>query len=350
MDTIGLDLHKRESQLCIAPGRRIGGRSVASSRAGSGSRAVLGNRSPARVLVEASTESEWVARYLEALGHDVIVADPNFAPMYATRSRRMKTDERDARTLVEACRLGAYRPAYRLSDERRHVRAELAVREALVRTRTRYIAIAKALVRRDGLRVAERASRTSSRKRIAALELSDTLARRARAAVRDPSADQRADRRGRSPDRGARANGSRRRAAGDRAERSGRSRRVRSWPRSTTSRAFARRISSKRFSGSSRASAARERNDGSGASRRPATRACGICWSRPAGAFSARRATRPRRCARGRSAIADASRQTDRRRGAGASTRRDSVRDVARRRAVRRRQASHAAAAIVTSS
>ena len=173
MDTIGLDLHKRESQLCI--GRDDGSveeRRIVTSRERFS--AVLGNRSPARVLVEASTESEWVARHLEQLGHDVIVADPNFAPMYATRSRRTKTDRRDARTLMEACRLGAYRPAYRLSDARRHVRAELAVREALVRTRTRYIALAKAFVRRDGLRVASGEAHLVS-KRIAALDLSESL-------------------------------------------------------------------------------------------------------------------------------------------------------------------------------
>jgi transposase len=173
MDTIGLDLHKRESQLCI--GRDDGTmeeRRIVTSRERFS--AVLGNRAPARVLVEASTESEWVARYLEQLGHDVIVADPNFAPMYATRSRRTKTDRRDARTLMEACRLGAYRPAYRLSDARRHVRAELAVREALVRTRTRYIALAKALVRRDGLRVAGSEPHLVP-KRIAALAVSESL-------------------------------------------------------------------------------------------------------------------------------------------------------------------------------
>jgi transposase len=34
---------------------------------------------------------------LEALGHEVIIADPNFAPMYATRSHKVKTDRRDAR-------------------------------------------------------------------------------------------------------------------------------------------------------------------------------------------------------------------------------------------------------------
>ena len=67
---------------------------------------MLGERPRARILLEASTESEWVARCLEELGHEVIVADPNFAPMYATRTRRVKTDRRDARALTEACRAG----------------------------------------------------------------------------------------------------------------------------------------------------------------------------------------------------------------------------------------------------
>jgi hypothetical protein len=43
-----------------------------------------------------------MAQALEALGNEVIVADPNFAPMYATRSRRVKTDRRDARALADA--------------------------------------------------------------------------------------------------------------------------------------------------------------------------------------------------------------------------------------------------------
>ena len=38
----------------------------------------------------------------------------------------MKTDRRDARTLAEACRLGAYRPAHRVGEERRHLKAQLA--------------------------------------------------------------------------------------------------------------------------------------------------------------------------------------------------------------------------------
>lgn len=136
--------------------------------------AVVGNRAAARILLEASTESEWVAQCLEALGHEVIVADPNYAPMYATRSRRVKTDERDARTLAEALKLGAYRPAHRVSAARRRVRAELTVREALVRTRTRFIAIAKTFVRREGLRVPSSESHLVA-KRVAALTIPATL-------------------------------------------------------------------------------------------------------------------------------------------------------------------------------
>ena len=135
MDTIGLDLHKRETQICtIAKDGTVTEQRIATTP--ERFRAVLGNCPPARLLLEASTESEWVAQLLEAMGHEVIVADPNFAPMYATRRRRVKTDRRDARTLAEALRLGAYRVAHRVSAERRHIRAELAVREALVRTST----------------------------------------------------------------------------------------------------------------------------------------------------------------------------------------------------------------------
>lgn len=177
MDTIGLDLHKRESQLCIlAEDGAIAERRIATTR--DRFTAVLGDRPPARVLLEASTESEWVARHREALGHTVIVADPNFAPMYATRSRRVKTDKRDARTLAEACRLGAYRPVHRLSDAQRHVRAELAVRDLLVRSRTRHVAVLKALVRRDGLRLASGAAertRTRFAGLVATGAASDTL-------------------------------------------------------------------------------------------------------------------------------------------------------------------------------
>lgn len=169
-DTIGLDLHKRETQVCMltADGELVE-RRIATTRERFA--AVLGRRPPARILVEASTESEWVAQHLEALGHEVIVADPSFAPMYATRTRRVKTDKRDARTLAEACRLGAYRAIHRVSEAQRHVRSELTVRDALVRTRTRYVALIKAAVRREGLRLAQGEPERTAAKLAALTEL-----------------------------------------------------------------------------------------------------------------------------------------------------------------------------------
>jgi transposase len=176
MEYIGIDVHKRESQLCML--RESGERVECRIRTDRERFAhVLGGRAAARIVVEASTESEWVARCLEALGHEVIVADPNFAPMYATRSRRVKTDVRDARALAEACQLGAYRRAHRTSDAQRTVRAQLVVREALVRTRTRYIAVVRALLRSEGVRVPGLGSARTFTTRVAALAVPATLAR-----------------------------------------------------------------------------------------------------------------------------------------------------------------------------
>jgi transposase len=173
MDFIGFDLGKVSSQVCIITedGELIE-RRIRTDRDHLAE--LLGPRPPARILVEASTESEWVARHLEGLGHEVVIADPNFSPMYATRSRKVKTDKRDARTLAEACRLGAYRPAHRTSDRQRHVRAQLAVRETMVRPRSRYISLISTLLRRDGLRVAPGHS-AGFLKRLERLALPDAL-------------------------------------------------------------------------------------------------------------------------------------------------------------------------------
>jgi transposase len=127
-----------------------------------------------RVLIESSTESEWVARHLEGLGHEVVVADPNYAPMYGERNRRVKTDRRDADVLFEANRLGIYREAHRRSEEQREVTAVLRVRDSLVRTRTRSINLVRALVRREGLRV-PRGHAESFVERVEELELSADL-------------------------------------------------------------------------------------------------------------------------------------------------------------------------------
>jgi len=154
MEYGAIDLHKRRSQIRILDGD--GGvvleRKVDTSR--SDLDRVFAARAAMRIVIESSTESEWVAQALEALGHDVIVVDPNYAPMYGSRSRRVKTDRRDAAALAEACRLGIYRRAHRASAAARDLRRRMRVRSLLVRQRSQTISALRALLRQEGLRVA----------------------------------------------------------------------------------------------------------------------------------------------------------------------------------------------------
>ena len=76
MDHVDIDVHTMEAKSTCSP------RAVRSSNGAFRTEpervdAVLGPRPRARILIEASTDREWVARCLEALGPEVIVADPN---------------------------------------------------------------------------------------------------------------------------------------------------------------------------------------------------------------------------------------------------------------------------------
>jgi hypothetical protein len=104
VEKIGFDLHTRQSQLAIlTEDGEIVELRIATTR--EAFTRTLGERPRARILLEVGTESEWVAASLEGLGHEVVVADPNFAPKYATLSRKIKTDRRDALALLDATRV-----------------------------------------------------------------------------------------------------------------------------------------------------------------------------------------------------------------------------------------------------
>lgn len=74
--------------------------------------------------------------------------------MYGSRSRKVKTDKRDAAALAETCRTGIYRPAHRASAAARDVRRRVRVRSHLVRQRSQTISLRRSLLRQEGLRVA----------------------------------------------------------------------------------------------------------------------------------------------------------------------------------------------------
>lgn len=148
-----IDLHMRHSQIRIvdAAGAEVRARRIVTSReqfvkafAGCG---------PMRILVETGTESEWVAQTLEAAGHDVIVADPNYAPMYGEITRRVKTDRRDVLALAEANRRGWYRAAHRTSATQRETKQILRARRLLVQQRSGTVSLLRSLLRQSGYRL-----------------------------------------------------------------------------------------------------------------------------------------------------------------------------------------------------
>jgi transposase len=169
MEYGAIDLHKKESQIRIVTNSgEIIDQRIATTR--DRFTHVFWGRPRMRILVEASTESEWVAQHLEQLGHEVVVADPNYAAMYGHRSRRIKTDRRDVVALTEACQHGTYRPAHRRSARQHQVQCQLNVRAELTAARSRAISLARAITRAAGLRIRSGGVETFLT-RLAALEL-----------------------------------------------------------------------------------------------------------------------------------------------------------------------------------
>jgi transposase len=153
MEYGAIDLHLRRSQIRIIDeqesvvlDRRIDTTREEFAR-------VFAGRPRMRILLESSTESEWVAQHLERLGHEVIVADPNYLPMYGARTRKVKTDRRDVAALAIACRRGIYRAAHRASAAARTLRQTMRVRQQLVQVRSGLISLLRAVLRQEGLRL-----------------------------------------------------------------------------------------------------------------------------------------------------------------------------------------------------
>jgi transposase len=148
-----IDLHMRYSQIRIVDeaGRVQRDQRVLTSR----ERLVtaFAGFGPMRILVETGTESEWVAEALEAAGHEVVVADPNYAPMYGELQRRVKTDRRDVAALAEANRREWYRVAHRTSAAQRGTRQVLRARRQIVQMRSGAVALIRSLVKQEGYRL-----------------------------------------------------------------------------------------------------------------------------------------------------------------------------------------------------
>lgn len=148
-----IDLHMRYSQIRIVDeaGAVVRDQRIVTAR----ERLVRAfeGAGPIRILLETGTESEWVAQALEHAGHEVVVADPNYAPMYGERQRKVKTDRRDVAALAEANRRGWYRATHRVSAAQRETRQRLRTRRQLVQMRTGTVSLIRSLIKQDGYRL-----------------------------------------------------------------------------------------------------------------------------------------------------------------------------------------------------
>jgi transposase len=151
--TVGLDVGDRYVQVCvldeagnILEESRLPTKPAALERRFSGSE-------PLRMVLEAGTHSPWISRLLQALGHDVLVANPRkLRLIYMNES---KSDRVDAEYLARVGRLdpSLLAPLRHRSAETQEDLALLSSRTCLVRARTRLISHARGAVKSAGGRL-----------------------------------------------------------------------------------------------------------------------------------------------------------------------------------------------------
>jgi transposase len=152
MRSIGLDLGAKTISFCEVKDGQVIARATATSLAGL--EALLGANTPkARIAIEACREAWHIHDELVARGHEVWIVDTTRARRLGIGQHGRKTDRVDAEVLARAVESGHIPKAHVLSPERRELRMQLAVRRALVETRSQYITTVRGLLRAKGVRV-----------------------------------------------------------------------------------------------------------------------------------------------------------------------------------------------------
>jgi transposase len=137
--TVGLDLGDKFSSTCELDAACKVIRRASVRTTPEGIRGYFGDRPRCRVVLEVGTHSPWIARQLEALGHEVIVANPS--AVYGTRRRKRRNDAMDAEYLA---RQGRADPA--LLHPIRHRGPEVQAHLALLRSRDQLVGARTKLV------------------------------------------------------------------------------------------------------------------------------------------------------------------------------------------------------------
>lgn len=152
MRIVAIDLGVKSSAFCEVKGGVVIGRRTVRSLDQLDD--VLGpNRPPARVAIEACREAWAVHDRLQAAGHEPVLVDTTRIKQIGVGQHGRKTNRIDAEVLAHALEGGRIPRAHVLSPARREIRSELAVRRALVETRTQYVTTVRGLVRAAGAKL-----------------------------------------------------------------------------------------------------------------------------------------------------------------------------------------------------
>jgi transposase len=151
--TIGIDLGDQTSCYCILDeqGDVVSEGTVRTTEAGF--REQFQRMARARIVLETGTHSPWVSRYLERLGHEVLVANARQVRIIYDNDR--KTDKVDARTLARLARVdkSLLHPIRHRSAEAQADLAVLRARDLLVAVRSTLINCVRGMVKSVGGRL-----------------------------------------------------------------------------------------------------------------------------------------------------------------------------------------------------
>lgn len=152
--TIGLDLGDRKSRVCeVDEGAQVV-KEAAVLTTRIGIEAYFAGRERCRVVMEAGTHSPWVSRQIEALGHEVVVANPS--KVYGREQRRKKRNDRtDSEFLGRQGRADVtllYPIQHRSAKAQEHLEL-IRARDQLVGARTKLINHIRGAVKSSGARI-----------------------------------------------------------------------------------------------------------------------------------------------------------------------------------------------------
>jgi transposase len=168
--TIGIDLGDRKHAVCVldAKGGIIKQETITNTHA---SLTALSRRHPgALVVMEVGMHSPWTSRFLEGLGHRVLVANPR--KVRAIYQNNRKSDRKDAEMLARIARTDEklLYPVRHVGEEMQRDLLQIKLRDNLVRQRVDIITSVRFTLKPLGVRLPSPSSECFARKARAKLK------------------------------------------------------------------------------------------------------------------------------------------------------------------------------------